>query len=194
MEIKNKFIVISLGIILAPAVILLFWNPPAHYQQTKEARLMRDLCKEIESTETLRAQEDFNQLINLISVHIHQYTDNSNETVAKAVMELRALQTEAEFRTIDVDMYHQKFARILVELAQVELEDAIGFEARHQVYGAKKSVREAKHYLHDALIFSQTTSLSHQKELEQEFNKLSTSNVSKEQIRNCIAATQKVVS
>jgi len=194
MEIKNKFILISLGIILAPAVILLFWNPPGHYEQTKEARLMRDLCNEVASSETLRAQDDFNKLIELISVHIHQYVDNSNETVARAVMELRALQNEAEFRTVDVDMYHRKFARILVELAQVELEDAIGYEAQHQVYGVKKSVREAKHYLHDALIFSRTTSLSHQKELEHEFEKLSISNVSNEQIRNCIAATQKVVS
>ncbi|MEQ8472405.1 MAG: hypothetical protein RIC35_14525 [Marinoscillum sp.] len=134
-------------------------------KSTAEGQIMIKACEDIMAHQSLRSKEDFDELVSTIYAHTHSYRDESDTILARAVMKVRLLQSEAEFHNEYTPFYHQQFSEILNRLSYLELEDAIYLLHKNQKPKAHLAVNRAHHYLEDALMFSQNPHLTEQHEL-----------------------------
>jgi|GEM_PF-1785553 len=150
---KNKYgLIIFLGFLGATFLLSYLLD---NADRSEEVKLMIEACSDIKAHETLRAEEDFEQIMKVVSGHVHTYRNQSDTILAQAVAELHELSNEAEFRNLHTPLYHQKFADVLNRLAYLELEDAVYLVEKNQKDKAEGAIRRAEHYMYDALTFSQ---------------------------------------
>lgn len=165
MESNKQFIYIIFLFFGIIGMVLVFSEFIPIGQKSVEGKLMTEACKDIIAHETLRAESDFDEITNAIYSHVHSYRDESDTVLARAVIELRDLRVEAEFRNENIPMYHQKFSDVLNRLSYLELEDAIYFAEHEQVDKASGAIHRAQHYLHDAKSLSRNPFLQDQVDL-----------------------------
>lgn len=148
---KTK-ILITVAVILALGSLYAFYYTFRHIPSTQEGNIMIQACDAVLNYEQFSAEERFEKLQMIIAEHTHSYRNHSDTVIANTILELEALKDEAMFRNIDEEMYHKQLSHVLIQLAKVELEDALNYYEMGQQDKVKKALKECKHYLHDSII------------------------------------------
>lgn len=186
-SITMLLLLIIIGVVLAALQVFKVANG------TDESQYMLEACVDIQSHETLRAQEDFDRIVNTIYNHVHSYRNNSDTVLARAILKLRSLREEAEFRNTDIPYYHLIFSEVLNRLAYVELEDAIYMTEHKDTEKAHLAIVRAEHYLHDALFFSENPHIEDEKHLFESVNVLSHETPDENSIQNRLKEMKKYI-
>jgi hypothetical protein len=138
--------------------------------QSEEGALLEYTCNEVKSYETLAAEQDLEELKQLMIDHINGYASDPQGQLSAAMNVLDSLKDEVAFHNTDQTLYRTQFRKILRLISRAELVKAQGSLSKGQQDAALESVRHAQHCLHDALIFSSKEEIDADMDLLHELN------------------------
>lgn len=115
MTVNPKRIYWSLGGIIIVGFTLTLFNMQDASVESDEAKLMSAACDDVKTYEILRAENDFDEILEVIHSHLFSYWDQSDTILTKAIADISILREEAVFRNTDQEFYHQRFAKVLIQ-------------------------------------------------------------------------------
>lgn len=138
--------------------------------ESEEGALMQNTCEEITAYETIRAEQDLDELAGIINDHINEYSVEVHEILAITLQEIDSLRDEVAFHNTRQEMYRAHFRKILNQISFAELSLAADLLKSDKPDQAMTSVRHAQHCLHDALFFTEKNEFDQQAEFLHQLN------------------------
>jgi hypothetical protein len=155
--------------------------------ESEEGALMDYACKEVKNYETLAAEQDLEDLKQLLVDHINGYASDPEGRLGAALSELDSLQDEVAFHNTDLEFYHARFREILRLISRAELVKAKASLTNSDVEAAMDAVRHAQHCLHDALIFASKEEIDADMDLLHQLNQTKNNGLTRDGLDEVIA-------